>query len=260
MKVSPQQTKALLEQYDLFASKRYGQNFLVDNNVIDLIVDAADQVGHIVEIGPGLGYLSDQLAEKCQKLTAYEIDKRLIEPLQENLKRHGNVEIINQDFLKADLSRFEEPYSVVSNLPYYITTEIMIKLLTESNRIGYLIVMMQKEVADKILQLKEKTPLTLLAHYTCEIRKVTDVSKNCYYPKPEVDSTVLKLVPKGRSDAGEFLEFLNVCFRQKRKLLLSSLKIIGATPQMFEEAGIDEKARPEQLQLQQLVRLYELTR
>ncbi len=258
MKVSSQQTKRLLEQYGIFAAKKFGQNFLVDNNIISLICEAVERTRTIVEIGPGLGYLTDELADKCQRLIAYEIDPKLIEPLKDNLKQHGNVTVENRDFLKVDLDEIDGRFSLVSNLPYYITSEILIKLLCEADRIDEIIVMMQKEVADKILHLSEISPLTLLCHYVCEVSPVLTVSKNCYYPKPEVDSAVLKMKVVRNERAKEFHEFLTVCFRQKRKKLATNLREKGISAEILTKAGLDEDIRCEQMKLEDFIRLFEI--
>ncbi|MBR0138195.1 MAG: ribosomal RNA small subunit methyltransferase A [Erysipelotrichaceae bacterium] len=259
MKVSAQQTRRLLEEYGIFASKKYGQNFLVDNNVISLIANSVEKTETIVEIGPGLGYLTDELADICEKLVAYEIDEKLLEPLRDNLKSHDNITVVNRDFLKADLSGIEGRFSLVSNLPYYITSDILIKLLCESERIDEIVVMMQKEVADKILHLSEVSPLTVLCHHVCDITQVTTVSKNCYYPKPEVDSSVLKMKVRETGNTKEFYKFLTACFRQKRKKLLTNLKDWGVTAETLREAGLSEEVRSEQLRPEDFYRLYELT-
>ncbi|MBQ4254171.1 MAG: ribosomal RNA small subunit methyltransferase A [Erysipelotrichaceae bacterium] len=258
MKVSSQQTRRLLEQYGIRAAKKYGQNFLVDNNVISLICDGVDQTETIVEIGPGLGYLTDELAGKCDQLIAYEIDQKLLAPLKDSLKEHDNVTVENRDFLKVDLSEIKGRFSLVSNLPYYITSDILIKLLCEAERIDEIIVMMQKEVADKILHLSEITPLTLLCHYVCEVSPVTTVSKNCYYPKPEVDSAVLKMKVERSEKAAEFYRFLTICFRQKRKKLLTNLKEKGIDAEVLAKAGLSEEIRCEQMKLEDFIRLFEI--
>lgn len=260
MKVSVPQTKALMEANGIFASKKYGQNFLVDNNIISLIAESVDYSSLIIEIGPGLGYLTDSLAERCDRLIAYEIDDKLIEILKDNLKNRQNINIENRDFMKVNLNEIkEEKYTVVSNLPYYITTDILIKLLKNYRHIDSMIVMMQKEVAEKIVKMSEVSVLTVLAHCLCDIQTVTNVSRNCYYPKPEVDSAVLKMkVRDEEMDVEGFYEFLTACFRQKRKLLISNLKNYGLDEEKLEKLGIRKDVRCENLSVEQFVELYEV--
>ena len=269
-------TKALLDKYNLQPKKKFGQNFLVDENVLRKIVDAAgpDANTGVVEIGPGIGALTELLLQNFRKVLAFEIDKGLVEVLKEELGDYQNFKLVDRDFLKVDLEeelKFLgdcERIIVVSNLPYYITTQIIVRLLEAENRIEEFYFMVQKEVGERMVAEeggKEYGALSLLIRYRCESAILFPVSRNSFLPKPNVDSVIIKLKKRkldlGVKDEGRFLEFLRNAFSQRRKTLANNLlanykltkeKITDS----FKELEIPENIRSEALSLERLAGLY----
>ncbi len=261
----------LLEKYQLTARKQYGQNFLVEPSVINRITEQISSEDTVIEIGPGLGSLTLPLAQKARKVIALEIDPQLCEILEEELKDLNNLEIINQDILKTDLKALMEtvdgPISIVSNLPYYITSEILLKLLTESRRIKRIVAMMQKEVADRFLKKqadKDYGPLQVIAPYYSDIQLLCQVNRRNFLPMPKVDSAVLvfSIRPYSRqaADDAALLEIIRACYRQRRKIVLTNLLNSGyhINKQQLNDINIKETARCEQLSLDDYINLYEV--
>ena len=218
-------TREIMDQYGLTARKKYGQNFLIDHNIVDLIVERVPEEKKVIEIGPGLGALTEEI----MPYKAYEIDNDLAEMLEKEFE--GRVEIVNQDFLEAD--DYQEAEVLVSNVPYYITTDILSKIFHDPGKLEKIIIMVQKEVAEKLLgncDKKDRGALNVLIDYYCDVRKVCNVSRNCYYPKPNVDSEVVELEFKNRKElSSDFVKMVEACFKQRRKLALSNLKNEGYT-------------------------------
>jgi len=221
-------TKEILDKYNFRLTKKYGQNFMIVSKVPLLLAShpCLDKDTTVIEVGPGVGALTQCLLEKVKKVICYEIDSRLIPILENELKEYPNLEIHNQDFLEVDLNQFkEEKLVIVSNLPYYLTSEIIIKALSTPKKIDVL-VMMQKEVAKRILGAKggkEENELTLYSKYFANISKVTDVSKNDFFPRPNVDSTAL-FFKKKDVNGDKFVKGIGVIFAQRRKTIYNNLK------------------------------------
>ncbi len=261
----------LMKKYQLTARKQYGQNFLVEPSVINKIVDELREDDTVIEIGPGLGSLTLPMAEKCRRVIAIEIDEQLCTILREELKDYDNLDIRNEDILKTDLdailSEIDGKAVIVSNLPYYITSEILLKLLTAGGKISRIIAMMQKEVAERFFKMeadKDYGPLQVIAPYYCEISVLSRVNRRNFLPQPRVDSAVLLFVtrPYHRqvSDEARLLEVIRACYSQRRKIVLSNLTNSGyhINKQQLSDINIKETARCEQLSLDDYISLCEV--
>ena len=202
-----EETKFIIRKYGINADKSLGQNFLIDDNAIEEIIKSAD-IGNedlVIEIGPGLGALTKELLEKAKKVIAIELDKRMIEILKDRFSLYNNLEIINEDVLKVDLNNIIEEEKknnkikqtkIVANLPYYITTPIIMKLLEEKTNVESITVMIQKEVADRLCEIpggKLSGAITYTVYYYAEANKVLKVPKESFIPIPKVDSEVISL-------------------------------------------------------------------
>lgn len=275
---TPSQTKAILEKYDLYAKKNFGQNFLIECGIVEKIARHAVISDHcaVIEIGPGIGALTQYLCEYAQKVLAFEIDSRLEAVLTDNLKDYDNFTLIMKDFMSIELSDYIEPlieegYDVVvaANLPYYITTPILFRLFEYGKAIKAITVMMQKEVADRFgaeINSKDYNALSVITQYRCEVCKVCKVAANVFQPKPKVDSTVLQfrfLDRKVLDNEALFFELVKECFRQRRKTILNNLgNYLGnkeKAVEILERAGIKPEARAQSLSLADFIRLYEVS-
>lgn len=277
---SPATIKDIRERYGFRLTKSLGQNFLTDKNIIDNIIEASN-IGEndlVIEIGPGIGVITKEAAAKAGSVIAVEIDKNLIPILQETLADETNVIIINRDILKTDLTAVieeekknfpqMESVRIIGNLPYYITTPIIMKLLEDGVPADSITVMMQKEVADRIKAApgnKERGALSVAVQYYCQVVKVTDVPKEVFVPAPKVDSTVLRLdirkeKPVELKDDKLFFKAVKSGFAQRRKTLLNSLASgtgLGKDKigQILEEAGIDPGRRAETLDIDEFAKI-----
>ena len=237
---TPIRTKAILEKYGFSFKKSLGQNFLIDTNILRNIVDYAEltESSAAIEIGPGIGALTEQLAKRCKKVVAFEIDQRLLPILEDTLEPYPNTCIIHQDVLKADVGKVikEElagisDIMVVANLPYYVTTPIILKLLEESLPIRGIVVMLQKEVADRISAkpgTKDYGSLSIAIQYYTEAETVMIVPKTVFIPQPNVDSAVIRLTRRKEPMVSVISEkfFFTVTrssFAQRRKTILNNL-------------------------------------
>lgn len=274
MKLYSQATiRELKKKYGFNLTKSLGQNFLTDKNIIDKIVEASNIIKEdtVVEIGPGIGVITSELAECAKKVIAIEIDKNLIPILGETLADFDNIEIINADILKTDLNavtKGEKNVRIVGNLPYYITTPIIMKLLEEGVEAKSITVMMQKEVADRIKAepgTKARGAISVAVQYYCEVHKVADVPKEVFVPMPKVDSTVLRLdirkeKPVSLMDDKLFFVAIKSGFGQRRKTLLNSLSS-GAgfekddIREILSEAKIDPQRRAETLTIDEFAKI-----
>ena len=263
-------------------AKSLGQNFLTDENIISAIVEGcgASKDSLVIEIGPGTGALTLPLAEKAGRLVAVELDERMLEGLRVKTFGLGNVEIIHDDILKVDLaaliSRELEEYGlsdvrIVGNLPYYITTPIIMKLLESDTGASSITAMMQKEVGDRIAAepgTKLAGVITYSVHYYAEVTKIVDVGRDCFYPVPKVDSVVLRMdirkeKPVRVSDEKQFFRCIKAGFSQRRKTLLNSLMSLGDTDktkiaEALERAGVAHERRAESLSMEEFARLADL--
>lgn len=272
---TPSHTKEILEKYDLFAKKNYGQNFLTEPGVVDKIARSAVISDHTlaIEIGPGIGALTQYLCEYAKRVIAFEIDERLPEVLADTLQTYDHVEVILQDFMNIDVKELvdsykKEGYDIVlaANLPYYITTPILFKLFESKADIANITVMMQKEVADRFaakVNTKDYNALSIITQYMCHVKQVMKVPRNVFNPKPKVDSAVLQFTFRndGRVEDEEvFFQMVKACFKQRRKTMLNNYgEYLGdkeVAKAMMEAANINPGARAESLTLDEFKALY----
>lgn len=265
-------TLDIVKKYSFKFTKSLGQNFLIDKSVLDDIVESAEISSQdlIIEIGPGVGTLTGELLKKAKKVYAIELDSELIPILKEELKEYENLEIVNKDALKInfnDIIRDEKSVKLVANLPYYVTTPIISKLLTEGYKFDSLTIMIQKEVAERIAakpDCKEYGALSILVQYYCNAKIVRKVLPSSFVPKPKVESIVLRLdrlqEPGVKvKDEKLFFKVVRSSFNMRRKTLWNALKAFDlnkeSMSQAFESAGIDPKRRGETLSLEEFGRL-----
>ena len=266
---APSTIREIKEKYGFKLSKSLGQNFLTDKNIIDKIIDATEITDEdlVIEIGPGIGVLTAEACQKAKRVVAVEIDRNLIPILEDTLSEYNNVEIINQDVLKTDLNEIIEKSGcrrakVIGNLPYYITTPIIMALLEGDIHADSITIMMQKEVADRIKSnpgTKAYGALSVAVQYYCTVRNVAVVPKEVFFPAPKVDSAVLRMdlrdeKPVELDDEKMFFRCIKAGFGQRRKTLSNSLIGLGDVTKeevksCLEAAGIDEKRRAETLNL-----------
>ncbi|MTH55262.1 16S rRNA (adenine(1518)-N(6)/adenine(1519)-N(6))-dimethyltransferase RsmA [Bacillus mangrovi] len=277
---TPARTKEILKKYGFSFKKSLGQNFLIDTNVLHRIVDHAE-VGEdtgVIEIGPGIGALTEQLAKRAKKVVAFEIDQRLLPILSDTLSPYPNVKIIHEDILKADVkSVMEEEFSeckevmVVANLPYYVTTPIIMKLLEDKLPLKGIVVMLQKEVADRIAanaSTKEYGSLSIAIQYYTEAKTVMVVPKTVFVPQPNVDSAVIRLLKRDKPaaemlDEAFFFELMKASFAQRRKTLMNNLlqfyphgrAVKEEIEQKLLDSGIDPKRRGESLTVEEFAKV-----
>jgi len=267
-----QELRAVLEKHGFHFKKQFGQNFISDTNLLKSIVEASgiDKDTTVVEIGCGAGTLTRALAESAKRVYAFDIDRDLQPVLAETLAGLDNVEVIFRDFNKLDLKEFEkeiEPYTVVANLPYYITTPLVTKLLEESDKVQGLSIMVQEEVAERFCA-KEDTPeygsITAAIALKGNAKIVKRVSRNLFYPRPNVDSAVVKIdFERGRIAVKSELAYrqtVKSAFLNRRKTLENNLiKSFSLTREEAKKAlalaEVDEKARGETLSPQRLAKL-----
>ncbi|KRQ86315.1 Ribosomal RNA small subunit methyltransferase A [Caloramator mitchellensis] len=267
-------TMDIVKHFEFKFNKNLGQNFLIDENILNKIVDAAElnENSSVIEIGPGIGTLTQEMAKRAKKVIAIEIDKTLIPILDETLANYPNIKVINADALKVDFNEIIEKeqldnVKVVANLPYYVTTPIIAKILNEGAKIKSMIIMIQKEVADRIVakpDTDEYGTLSLLCQYHCDIKKVAKVSQNCFVPPPKVESAVIRLdvLDKKRVDVEDeklFFNIIKAAFNMRRKTLHNALKTLGISQDILEgameRAGIDAKRRGETLSIEEYAAL-----
>ncbi len=270
-------TKQIIKKYEFNFKKNFGQNFLVDERVLDKIIAAAD-IGEndlVIEVGPGIGTLTQAMAKKAGKVISVEIDKTLVPILKELLEDYNNIEIINEDILKVDINELIAKHKgmnvkMVANLPYNITTPIIMNILEKHIPMDSLTVMIQKEVAYRMNakpSTKDYGSLSLVAQYYCEPYLVANVPQNCFMPRPNVDSAVIKLnildKPPVNVNNEEFMfEFIKAAFSQRRKTLVNCLSSNGTVKMTKEEIGnilnslgYDERVRGESLSLEDYAKL-----
>lgn len=278
---TPVRTRGILEKYGFSFKKSLGQNFLIDTNILKRIVDFAELTKEetgAIEIGPGIGALTEQLARASKKVVAFEIDQRLLPILAETLSPYSNVKVIHQDVLKADVAKvIDEEFAdvkdimVVANLPYYVTTPIIMKILEEHLPIRGIVVMLQKEVADRISAkpgTKDYGSLSIAIQYYTKAETVMIVPKTVFVPQPNVDSAVIRLTKLEQpavnvKDEGFFFQVTKASFAQRRKTLLNNLtsqlpdgkEKKGDITAALNTSGIDPGRRGETLSLEEFARL-----
>lgn len=266
-------TKDIVKHFDFKFAKSLGQNFLIDTNIIENIIDASelDENSCALEIGPGIGVLTQEMAKRCKKVVAIEIDNRLIPVLKETLSEFNNIDIVHSDALKVDFENlFKEKemtnVKVVANLPYYVTTPLISKIFKECKGVQSITIMIQKEVAERLIakpSTKEYGALTLLANYYSTVEKVVKVPPSCFIPNPKVESMVIKMNIKAPEvdlkDEKLFFRIIRDSFNMRRKTLTNSLRPIGLSGDSLKEAlnlaEIDEKRRGETLSIEEFAKL-----
>lgn len=276
---TPKRTKEILQKYQFTFKKSLGQNFLVDANILQNVMQKAgiDKSCAAIEIGPGIGALTEQLAIHADKVVAFEIDQRLLPILSDTLQAYDNVHIIHEDILKADIQKIIDMYfkpnqtiHVVANLPYYITTPILMKLLQQHLPITSITVMMQKEVADRMSakpNSKSYGSLSIAVQYYTDAKILATVPKTVFMPQPNVDSSILQLTmrqtfPVAVNDEDYFFDLVQACFAQRRKTLRNNLlayfknRLAKETVEsVLQQAEIDGTRRGESLDMAEFARL-----
>lgn len=273
------ETMFLLKKYHITANKSLGQNFLIDDNVIEKIVNSSNITKNdlVIEIGPGLGTLTKSLLEKAKKVVAIELDDRMLNILNERFYLYSNFEIIHEDVLKVNLKQLIreekekneiESVKIVANLPYYITTPIIMKLLEDKLDIESITVMVQKEVAKRLTAMpgeKLAGAITYSVNYYCEAKEVVEVSKYCFIPAPEVDSEVIKLIlrketPVKVENEEILFKLIKNSFMQRRKTFINGVSNGGlidkeSLKKILNEMNINENIRGENLSLNQFAQI-----
>ena len=276
---SPRVIRTMMDKYQIYPNKNLGQNFLIDNNIIKRISDIANLTNEdvVLEIGPGFGALTKELVDKCKHVYAIEIDQKLTQLLKENFSNINNLTVVNGDALQLDYqSLLSKEYNsteikVVANLPYYITTPLVLKLVRHNININKLIFMVQEEVANRFLANpgeKEYSAVSVILDFYCIGNKELKIPKNVFYPKPKVESSVISLhkraTPKVKvSNEDKFIEFVKTSFHKKRKTLLNNLTdyYLGDKEQLkelFTNVNIDIKVRAEQLSVEEFAQIFEI--
>lgn len=275
----PQNTIAVLQKYNFVFQKKFGQNFLIDSHVLEKIVDAARITDEdcVLEIGPGIGTMTQYLAESAREVVAVEIDRALIPILQDTLSGYDNVTVLNEDIMKVDVGRIVRernqgnPIKVVANLPYYITTPIVMSLLENHVPLRSITVMVQREVADRMQVgpgTKDYGALSLAVQYYTKPEIVAHVPANCFMPRPNVDSAVIRLTryqepPVEVQDEKYLFALIRASFNQRRKTLANGLANGMGIPReqvtaALEQMGLTATTRGEALTLEQFARLSNL--
>jgi len=278
---NPKNTIEIIQKYEFMFQKKFGQNFLIDTHVLEKIISSAGVTKEdcVLEIGPGIGTMTQYLAENARQVVAVEIDKNLIPILGETLAGYDNVTVINEDILKVDIKEIAEKYNdgrpikVVANLPYYITTPIIMGLFESGVPIDNITVMVQKEVADRMQEgpgSKDYGALSLAVQYYAKPEIVANVPPNCFIPRPNVGSAVIRLtrhkeMPVKVNDAEHMFRIIRASFNQRRKTLQNGLnnspeipyskeKILAA----IERMGLPATVRGEALSLEQFAQLSDI--
>lgn len=278
---NPQNTIAVLQKHQFHFQKKYGQNFLIDTHVLDKIIRASDIQDEdlVLEIGPGIGTMTQYLCEHARQVVAVEIDHALIPILEDTLKQYQNIDIIHGDILKIDIHKIVQeknqgkPIKVVANLPYYITTPIIMGLFESHVPIDSITVMVQKEVADRMGMgpgSKEYGALSLAVQYYAAPELIANVPPNCFMPRPKVGSAVIRLVrhskpPVQVEDESFLFKVIRASFNQRRKTLANGLNNAGEIPltkeqieQSLQELGFSPSIRGETLNLEEFAALSNL--
>ena len=277
-----EETKFLMNKYNIKANKNLGQNFLIDENVINTSIEKSNinEEDLVIEIGPGLGTLTKFLLEKAGRVICVELDKRMINILEERFFLYKNFEVINNDILKVDLNKIidenKQKYNlknakIVANLPYYITTPIIMKLLENKINIESITVMIQKEVAERLSEIpggKNTGAITYTVYYYGETEKLLEVPKTAFIPEPSVTSEVIKInirkePPVKVEDEKSFFNLIKIAFLQRRKTLLNSLTNNGISNKeeltsILKSLDIDERIRSEKLTIEDFANISNL--
>ncbi|MDO4463864.1 MAG: 16S rRNA (adenine(1518)-N(6)/adenine(1519)-N(6))-dimethyltransferase RsmA [Bacillota bacterium] len=286
---TPTATAQVIKKYGFSFQKKFGQNFLIDANILEKIIASAEITKEdcVIEIGPGIGTMTQYLAENAREVVAVEIDKNLIPILEETLKEYENVSILNEDILKVDLNRLVKekndgrPIKVVANLPYYITTPIIMGLFESHVPLSSITIMVQKEVADRMQVgpgTKDYGALSLAVQYYAKPEIMLNVAPACFMPRPNVGSAVIRLTrfeepPAKTQDERKMFSIIRAAFNQRRKTLANALtnglaytneegKVIHVSRkevcEALEKMGLSQTIRGEALSLEQFARLSDL--
>ena len=270
-----EETRFIMKKYGIRANKSLGQNFLINNEVVDSIVNSSEisENDMVIEIGPGLGTLTKYLLEKAGKVLCIELDTRMIEILEDRFSNYENFEVINEDVLKVNLNEIIKEnkkdakiknVKVVANLPYYITTPIIMKLLEDKLDIKSITVMIQKEVADRLIEIpggKNTGAITYSVYYYCESEKIMEVPNSSFIPEPEVTSEVIKMTLRNEpavkiANPKVMFMVIKSAFMQRRKTLLNALtntKVFlskNEGVEVLKKLNLDENVRAENLTIQ----------
>lgn len=268
----PNRVIELQNKYGFRFTKSLGQNFLIDGNIVRNIADCADikEDDNVLEIGPGIGTLTEELALRAKKVVAIEIDESLRDLLKESLP-YENVEIVFSDILKTDIEKLveekfkDEPFKLVANLPYYITTPIITKFIEADLNLQSITIMMQKEVAKRLSaepSTKDYGSLSVFVQFFCDVKYMFTVSKTSFMPKPKIDSAVVNLKLKDdivKVDQEKFFKIVKACFSKRRKTILNALSSYGFDIEKsqiikaLELSNIDPKRRGETLSIDEFV-------
>lgn len=277
------ETKFIMKQYGIKANKSLGQNFLVNGEVVENIINCSkiNQNDMVIEIGPGLGVLTKYLLEKAGKVLCIELDPKMVEILEDRFKFYSNFEILNEDVLKVDLNKIIRKnkmsdniknVKIVANLPYYITTPIVMKLLEERLDIESITIMIQKEVADRLIEIpsqKNTGAITYTVYYYCESEKIMEVLNSSFIPEPEVTSEVIKMnirkKPAVEIDNPKVMfMIIKSAFMQRRKTLLNALtnaQVFSSKQEgenILKQVGLEPNVRAENLTLQNYADIAEI--
>ncbi len=278
-----QETKFIMKKYNIKANKNLGQNFLVSSDAINQIVNSGEieKDDLIIEIGPGLGTLTKELLERAKKVICVELDNKMVEILNERFSLYNNLEILNQDILKTDLKEIIKKektqnnikdVKIIANLPYYITTPIIMKLLEEKLDLKSITVMIQKEVAERLIATpgeKNTGAITYTVYYYAEAKKIAEVPNTSFIPEPEVTSEVIRLdirknPPVETKDTEMMFKIIKNAFMQRRKTLLNSLtntKIFKNKEEgtkILKTLNLNENIRAEELTLKKFAEITDL--
>ena len=274
-------TKKILNKYNIRANKRYGQNFLIDDDILNGIVNVANisKEDLVIEIGPGLGNLTKYLLESAGYVIAVEIDKKMIEILNDRFSKYENFLLLNEDILKVNIDEIIKKIEkesgikyknikVVANLPYYVTTPIIFKLLQDENKINEITIMVQKEVADRMVanvKSKDYGILTLMVKYLADADIKLEVKNTCFIPAPNVTSSVIKLIKDKKytvSNEKMLFDLIHSSFAQRRKKMINSLVATkfmnfdkNFIENIFKECNIDFNTRAEELSIEKYIQI-----
>lgn len=276
---TPSRTKEIIEQYHFLFKKSLGQNFMIDSSMLKSMVKAAevDERTGVLEIGPGIGALTEQIAMVAKQVVAVEIDQRLLPVLKNTLADYENISIVHEDVLNTDLAALVHEHfqacdklCVVANLPYYVTTPILLHILESTVPFKHIVVMIQKEVAERLAAqpgTKDYGSLSIAVQYQASSHIHKIVPKNCFIPQPNVDSAVIKLTRRAEppvtvEDESFFFNLVRASFAQRRKTLLNNLQVFfkdrwdkAELVNLLEACDIDPKRRGETLSIQEFARL-----
>ena len=272
---SPSHVKEVLERHGFKFSKSLGQNFLIDGNIVRKIVSEANITSndYVLEIGPGMGTLTEELALRAKKVVAVELDNTLLPVLDETLKKYNNVEIVHGDILKIDIEKLIQkklgngPVKVVANLPYYVTTPIIGKLIEDDLNLESIIVMVQKEVAERMASGpggKEYGSLSIFVNFYSHPKIVVKVPKTVFMPQPKIDSAVIKLTLKKELpdvDRDKFFKVVKAAFSKRRKTIINALSSYGfniekeTIREALEQSNIRPEERAENLSVEDFIKI-----